>query len=143
MRDCGIKIHSHVLTCPTSRISAISQPKIDRHKAALARTDLSKPVRLVLEAGLFTPETIFFDYGCGHEGDIDRIGDHGYTSSGWDPYYRPDAACTAADIVNLGYIINVIEDPAERREALLKAWQLAGKVLIVAAQVLIEVGCAA
>ncbi|MBD2094461.1 DNA phosphorothioation-associated putative methyltransferase [Trichocoleus sp. FACHB-591] len=136
--DCGIQIQGHVLACPTSRTAAISQPKIDRHKAALVRAELSKPVRVTLEAGLFTPQTTFFDYGCGHGGDIEQIGDRGYTSSGWDPYYRPDALCTAADIVNLGYIINVIEDPAERREALLKAWALTGKVLIVAAQVLIE-----
>ncbi|XGV96552.1 MAG: DNA phosphorothioation-associated putative methyltransferase [Leptolyngbya sp. BL-A-14] len=138
LTDCGIEIQDHVLACPTSRTAVITQPKIDRHKAALVRSELSRPVRVALEAGLFIPETTFFDYGCGHGGDVERIGDRGYTSSGWDPYYRPDTPCGSADIVNLGYIINVIEDPAERREALLKAWGLTGKVLIVAAQVLIE-----
>lgn len=138
LRDYRIEIHGHVLACSTSRIPTISEAKIDRHKAALVRTELSKPVRVALEAGLFTPEMTFFDYGCGHGGDIDRIVDRGYTSSGWDPYYRPDTACTSADIVNLGYIINVIEDPLERREALIKAWNLTHKVLIVSAQVLIE-----
>jgi DNA phosphorothioation-associated putative methyltransferase len=44
----------------------------------------------------------------------------------------------SADVVNLGYVINVIEDTAERREALINAWNLAQKVLIVAAQVLIS-----
>jgi hypothetical protein len=29
---------------------------------------------------------------------------------------------TPADVVNLGYVINVIEDTAERREALINAW---------------------
>jgi hypothetical protein len=43
-----------------------------------------------------------------------------------------------ADVVNIGYVINVIEDTAERRQALLKAWSLTQKVLIVAAQVLID-----
>lgn len=136
--DCRIEIHGHVLACPVAQIPGVAQPKIDRHKAALVRNELSKPVRIALEAGLFTPGTTFFDYGCGHGGDVERVGDRGYTSSGWDPYYRPDASCKLADIVNLGYVINVIEDPAERREALLKAWDLTGKVLIVAAQVLIE-----
>ncbi len=65
-------------------------------------------------------------------------GDRGYTSCGWDFHYCPDASCSAAGIVNSGYIINVIEDPVERRKALLKAWGLTGKVLIVTAQVLIE-----
>jgi len=35
-------------------------------------------------------------------------------------------------------VINVIEDPAERREALINAWELTRKVLLVAAQVLIN-----
>lgn len=138
LTDCGIEIQGHDLACPTSRTGVISQPKIDRHKAALLRTELSKPVRVALEAGLFSSETTFFDYGCGHGGDVERIGDHGYTSSGWDPYYRTYASCQAADIVNLGYVINVIEDPAERRKALLNAWELTQTLLIVAAQVLIE-----
>lgn len=111
--------------------------KIDRHKAAIHRPDLSKPVRLALEAGLFTESSTFFDYGCGHGEDIKRISDRGFTSSGWDPYYRPQSDRTSAEIVNLGYIINVIESQIERREALIKAWELMQKVLIVSAQVLI------
>ena len=111
--------------------------KIDRHKAAIHRPDLSKPVRLALEAGLFTESSTFFDYGCGHGEDIKRISDRGFTSNGWDPYYRTQSDCTSAEIVNLGYIINVIESQIERREALIKAWELTQKVLIVAAQVLI------
>ncbi len=111
--------------------------KIDRHKAAIHRPDLSKPVRLALEAGLFTENTTFFDYGCGHGEDIKRICDRGFTSTGWDPYYQPTSDHTTADIVNLGYVINVIESQIERREALIKAWELAQRVLIVSAQVLI------
>jgi DNA phosphorothioation-associated putative methyltransferase len=111
--------------------------KIDRHKAAIHRPDLSKPVRLALEAGLFIEGSTFFDYGCGHGEDIQRIGDRGFTSTGWDPYYRLTSDHITADIVNLGYVINVIESQIERREALIKAWELAQRVLIVSAQVLI------
>jgi DNA phosphorothioation-associated putative methyltransferase len=113
-------------------------PRIDRHKAAMVRKHLSRPVRAAIEAELFTSETTFFDYGCGYGGDIERIAKQGYQSSGWDPYYRPDEALISADIVNLGYIINVIENLAERREALIKAWEITRKVLIVSAQVLIR-----
>ncbi len=133
-----IELQGHYLACPYSRYAASPTPKIDRHKAALIRTSLSKPVRVALEAGLFTPGSTFFDYGCGHGGDIQRVAEQGFTSSGWDPYYRLDTPYTSADVINLGYIINVVEDPSERREALVKAWELTGKVLIVAAQVLIE-----
>jgi DNA phosphorothioation-associated putative methyltransferase len=117
-----------------------TQVRIDRHKAAISRNDFSKPVRLALEAGLLNQTTTFFDYGCGQGGDLERVGKLGYESSGWDPYYRPDSPLVTADVVNLGYIINVIESQAERREALIKAWELTGQVLIVAAQVLIAQG---
>jgi DNA phosphorothioation-associated putative methyltransferase len=111
---------------------------IDRHKAALVRKTLSRPTRLALSAGLFLPETTFFDYGCGYGGDIERIAEQGYESAGWDPYYCPDSPLAEADIVNLGYVINVIESARERQEALLEAWQLTQQVLIVSAQILID-----
>jgi len=117
-----------------------TQVKIDRHKAAISRNDFSKPVRLALEAGLLNQTTTFFDYGCGQGGDLERLAKLGCESAGWDPYYRPDSSLVSADVVNLGYVINVIESQAERREALIKAWELTGQVLIVAAQVLIAQG---
>ncbi|WP_416670436.1 DNA phosphorothioation-associated putative methyltransferase [Egbenema bharatensis] len=117
-----------------------TQVKIDRHKAAISRNDFSKPVRLALEAGLLNQTKTFFDYGCGQGGDLERVGKLGYESAGWGPYYRPDSPLVTADVVNLGYVINVIESQAERREALIKAWELTGQVLIVAAQVLIAQG---
>ncbi|BAY63488.1 hypothetical protein NIES22_35760 [Calothrix brevissima NIES-22] len=111
---------------------------IERHRAAIARTDISRPVRLAIEWAILNPETTFFDYGCGYGGDVQRVANLGYNSGGWDPYYYPDASITSADVVNLGYVLNVIEDPQERRESLVKAWELTHKVLIVAAQVLIN-----
>jgi hypothetical protein len=110
-----IELQGHYLACPYSRHLTSRTPKIDRHKAALIRSSLSKPVWVALEAGLFAPNSSFFDYGCGHGGDIQHIATQGFISSGWDPYYCPDTACVSADVVNLGYVINVIEDPAERR----------------------------
>jgi DNA phosphorothioation-associated putative methyltransferase len=129
----GIEIQGHQLIQSDAVIKIT--PKIERHRAAMIRHDLSRPVRLALDIGLFNPETSFFDYGCGHGGDISRIADQGYTASGWDPYYAP---LVTADIVNIGFVINVIEDQQERREALIKAWELTQKVLLVAAQVLIS-----
>ncbi|MBE9158215.1 DNA phosphorothioation-associated putative methyltransferase [Nodosilinea sp. LEGE 06152] len=133
----GIEIHNHALACPIKSAQQ-AKPKIQRHKAAIARVTASKPVRLAVEAELFPPDTTYFDYGCGHGADIEYIHRLGLTSSGWDPHFRLDIPHTPADVVNLGYVINVIEDTAERREALINAWGLAQKVLIVAAQVLID-----
>ncbi|NWF61952.1 MAG: DNA phosphorothioation-associated putative methyltransferase [Fischerella sp.] len=112
--------------------------EIERHRAAIFRIDLSRPVRLAIEWSILNKDTTFFDYGCGYGGDVERVANLGYTSAGWDPYYYPDRDRIPADVVNLGYILNVIEDTEERRQALLAAWQLTRKVLIVAAQVLIN-----
>ncbi|MEH2062773.1 MAG: DNA phosphorothioation-associated putative methyltransferase [Nostoc sp.] len=112
--------------------------EIERHRAAIARTDISRPVRLAIEWAILNQDTTFFDYGCGYGGDVQRVANLGYTSAGWDPYYYPDVPRTAADVVNLGYVLNVIEDSEERRQSLLQAWELSGKVLIVAAQILIN-----
>ncbi|MBW4482080.1 MAG: DNA phosphorothioation-associated putative methyltransferase [Tildeniella torsiva UHER 1998/13D] len=140
LQERKLVIHGHALACLMTSEAKQTQPKpkIQRHKAAIARVTASKPVRLAVEAGLFPPDTTYFDYGCGHGADIEYIHRLGLTSAGWDPHFRPDIPHTPADVVNLGYIINVIEDTAERREALINAWGLAQKVLIVAAQVLID-----
>ena len=138
---CGVEIRDHaVVERAKQENSQLSMPKIDRHKAAIIRNSISKPVRLVLEADLFIDGDTFFDYGCGYGGDIQHIGQEGYAAAGWDPYYQPDTPRIHADIVNIGYVINVIESLGERREALLNAWGLTNKLLIVAAQVLIDDG---
>ncbi|WP_413279765.1 DNA phosphorothioation-associated putative methyltransferase [Floridanema evergladense] len=113
-------------------------PQIQRHRAAMVRRDISRPVRLALEANIFHQDSTFFDYGCGYGGDVKRIAEQGFVSYGWDPYYFPYNHIIAADIVNIGYVINVIECQKERREALLKAWELTKQILIVSAQVLID-----
>ena len=135
----GISLVDHRVACPIDSPVAHRQTiLIERHKAALKRSELSRPVRIAVEADLFKPGKTFFDYGCGYGGDIRQIENLGFTGAGWDPYYRPDAEIESADIVNLGYIINVIEDIAERRQALIKAWELTREVLIVSAQVLVD-----
>lgn len=145
----GVKIEGHRVIYNIEKIEievgnhSISHspiPKIDRHKAAIVRSDISRPVRLALEANIFNENTTFFDYGCGHGGDVSRLQERGYISNGWDPYYFPENLRQTADIVNIGYVINVIENLQERREALKQAWELTGQVLLVSAQVLIDDG---
>lgn len=139
LREYQVEIRGHqARTLSRVEESGDDLPKIERHKAAIIRHQLSRPVRLALEAGLFAEGTTFFDYGCGYGGDIEHIAKQGYASSGWDPYYRPETPRVTAEIVNLGYVINVIEDPHERQEVLVQAWELTRRVLIVAAQVLVD-----
>ena len=104
------------------------------HKTAIQRWSLSRPVAMALEDGLLSTKTTFFDYGCGRGGDLKRLHKIGVPVSGWDPAYFPDEERTPADVVNLGYVVNVIEDLEERAVALCAAWELAQKLLIVSAR---------
>lgn len=112
--------------------------EIQRHKAALHRNDISRPIRLGLDDGLVRPETRVLDYGCGHGEDMRQLKARGITCEGWDPVFRPNGERKSADVVNLGYVINVIEDSAERADVLRQAWELTEGVLIVAGRLAIE-----
>jgi DNA phosphorothioation-associated putative methyltransferase len=87
-----------------------------------------------IEDGLITVETSVLDYGCGRGGDVERLTKRGITCTGYDPVYRPTRISRAADVTNLGYVVNVIEDERERRAVLQTAWDLTGKVLVVSAR---------
>ena len=84
------------------------------HKTAMRRIALSRPVARALEDGLITKSRTFFDYGCGRAGDVIRLSQLGFDVSGWDPAYFPDEERVPSNVVNLGYVINVIEDFEER-----------------------------
>ena len=110
----------------------MSTTRADR--TAIRRTSLSRPVALALDDGLVHRERTFFDYGCGRGDDLLRLHKLGIPVSGWDPAFFPDEERTPAGVVNLGYVVNVIEDPDERIVVLAAAWELARKVLVVSAR---------
>jgi DNA phosphorothioation-associated putative methyltransferase len=85
--------------------------------------------------GIVSPARSLFDYGCGRGADVSLLRKAAVVARGWDPYFHPDEDIAPADCVNLGYVLNVIEDPAERTATLQKAFDLTGKVLIVAVRV--------
>jgi len=107
-------------------------------KTARSRSDLSRPIRLAVDAGIINSESTVFDFGCGRGDDLRILKAKGISCSGWDPAYRPDAIHSASDIVNLGYVINVIEDPNKRREALRSAWALSQKAIVISARLDLE-----
>lgn len=109
---------------------------IQRHKTAIRRGDFSRPVKCLLRDGLLNKDITFFDYGCGRGEDLELLTNEGVICSGWDPAYRPDASRQEADVINLGYVINVIEDAQERATTLHAAWALCRHVLAVSAQIL-------
>lgn len=111
---------------------------IARHKAAIRRQELSRPVRVALEDGIISIDSSFLDYGCGLGDDVRNLQARGLTATGWDPVHAPDVARTPADVVNLGYVLNVIEDPAERLCTIKQAWSLAQRALVIAARLTMD-----
>ncbi len=105
-----------------------------RHRTAISRTKLSLPFQCLERHGYLEKNHTIFDYGCGKGGDVDALADQGMEAIGWDPHYRPDNDKNSADVVNIGYVINVIEVPSERLEVLKEAFDLANMLLVVSAQ---------
>ena len=108
--------------------------QIERHKTALTRVALSRPVDRALQDKLITTSTTVLDYGCGRGGDVQRLARNGITCTGYDPVFSPSTELKPADVVNLGYVVNVIEDPNERVQTLHRAWSLTEGLLIVSAR---------
>ena len=105
--------------------------QVDRHKTAIARYRLSKPIQTLMDNELLSKATPLLDYGCGRGDDLRHLDEMGYSVSGWDPVHFPHGKKEPADIVNLGFVINVIEEPTERMEVLQEAFGLTRSLLVV------------
>lgn len=112
----------------------MSGQPIARHKTALVRGSLSRPLAIASADGLLKPGRTIFDYGCGRGDDLRHLRQLGYEAEGWDPAHRPHTERLPADIVNLGYVVNVIEHRAERDAVLRSAWELTRSLLVVSAR---------
>lgn len=104
---------------------------IDRERTALRRRELSSPMQHLLALGFLDGSRTVFDYGCGQGDDVRLLLAMGIDAGGWDPAFRPAEPRAPADIVNLGFVLNVIDDATERRQALESAFSLARHVLVV------------
>ena len=102
-----------------------------RHLTALVRHGFSAPIQTLARYGYLDGSYSFFDYGCGRGSDVKGLIENGLQACGWDPFYAPENSIISADIVNLGFVINVIESLDERFDALLRAYALADELLIV------------
>ncbi|GHF98419.1 hypothetical protein GCM10017567_11410 [Amycolatopsis bullii] len=104
---------------------------VPRHRTAIVRGALSRP----LATALVTTHSTVFDYGCGRGTDLHHLAELSITANGWDPAHRSGSPHIPAQVVNLGFVLNVIEDPGERVATLRDAWNLAQELLIVSARV--------
>jgi len=105
--------------------------EVQRHLTALVRYGFSAPVQMLARFGFLDGSRSVFDYGCGRGDDLRGLQENGIQVLGWDPHYAPDNSKQLSNIVNLGFVINVIEDINERIEALQGAYSLAQELLVV------------
>lgn len=112
----------------------MTTPLVARHKTALTRNALSRPFAVALADNLLSRADTVFDYGCGKGDDIRHLRALGCEADGWDPTHRPGGEHRSAGVVNLGFVLNVIERPSERSEVLERAWRLAERLLVVSAR---------
>jgi hypothetical protein len=119
VREKGYQIVGHDLipiandeTTDVTTEAPTNGDAVARHLTALVRYGFSAPVQALARYGLITPSVEVFDYGCGRGDDIRGLVANGVAACGWDPHYAPDAAKREADVVNLCFVINVIEDRA-------------------------------
>jgi len=102
-----------------------------RQLTALVRYGFSAPFQTLARHGFLDGRYKIFDYGCGRGDDLRGLVENGLEVAGWDPFYAADNSICSADLVNLGFVINVIEDFDERVEALARAFSLAKRLLVV------------
>ena len=105
---------------------------VQRHRTAMSRSALSAPMQALARHGFLDDDLSVFDYGCGRGDDMAVLSSAGIKISGWDPHYAPGTRLEESDVVNLGFVLNVIEEPAERIEAIQAAYGLSRRVLAVA-----------
>lgn len=126
MEEAGLELRGHALVEKGATVVEVA-----RHKTALVRRDLSQPVALMLRWGIVDQTSTVFDYGCGQGDDVAILQANGIEAFGWDPHHAPDGPRRTADAVNLGFVLNVIEEPNERLETLKAAWSFAERALTI------------
>jgi DNA phosphorothioation-associated putative methyltransferase len=129
-----LKPKSFVSVTPYTR-SVDREIQVERHLTAIDRDKLSAPMQAFARHDYLNGDHSILDYGCGKGHDVRELEAHGIDVRGWDPVYSPNTPKTTSDIVNLGYVINVIEDRTERDDALRDAYDCAKKILAVSAMV--------
>jgi DNA phosphorothioation-associated putative methyltransferase len=114
----------------------VESVEVARHKTAILRRDLSQPMQLAVAHGVLPSGSTVFDYGCGLGDDVAALSAAGFEAFGWDPHHAPEGPRRPADVVNLGFVLNVVEDRYERAETLRAAWSFARRAMVVAVMVL-------
>lgn len=137
----GYRLAGHELVpIGNDDVERVSEPStsfngVARHLTALTRYGFSAPIQTLARFGFLDRTKMIFDYGCGRGDDLRGLQENGIDAAGWDPHYAPNNEKLHAHLVNLGFVINVIENLEERVEAIRGAFTLADELLVVSAMI--------
>ena len=109
--------------------------EIARHKTAIDRNQLSAPMQVLAKHGYLDGGYSVLDYGCGKGDDIRELEAHEVDCIGWDPVHLPENDLEVCNAVNLGFVLNVIEDKDERIDTLKRAFEYADQLLVVSVMI--------
>ncbi len=134
LASLGLRVENHQVVLGSEEFVARSNGAVHiaRHRTAISRSRLSTPMRALALWGYLDGSTTVLDYGCGRGDDVRTLCAAGVLATGWDPHFAPEVPREPAEVVNLGFVLNVIEDPDERSAALRAAFGLTRRVLAVA-----------
>ena len=92
-------------------------------------------MKVLDKKGLLSGRYTVLDYGCGIGDDVYTLSKRGVDIIGYDPHFYPDIEKRTSDIVNLGFVLNVIESVQERMSVLVDAFSLSSKLLVVSCRI--------
>lgn len=98
----------------STEATASSFEGIARHLTALTRYGFSAPMQALARFGFLDGTKTVFDYGCGRGDDLRGLRENNIEAYGWDPHFAANNDKRQAHLVNLGFVINVIENIYER-----------------------------
>ncbi|MEC9415837.1 MAG: DNA phosphorothioation-associated putative methyltransferase [Pseudomonadota bacterium] len=136
LAEHGLTVQDHQLIDGNNHVIKVNQddPRVHRYKTALKRNRLSLPIQKLFQHHLLAENDSLMDYGCGQGDDIQILDDMGIAVNGWDPFFYVEGKKIKSDVVNLGYVLNVIDSVKERKETLKTSYALAQKLLIISAR---------
>lgn len=139
LRNLGIRVEGHKVVVIDSDSAVprrgLADKNVARHRTAISRRRLSSPMQALSRWGFINTEATVLDYGCGRGDDVRALREAGVVATGWDPHFAPNEPVETSDIVNLGFVLNVIENQTDRTATLRRAFALARNVLSVAVMV--------
>ena len=105
--------------------------EIKRKNTAIKRNKLSVPFKWLLENNKL--EGKILDYGCGRGDNLSELkNNYNINITGYDKFYEEWSTKPSEtfDIVTCNYVLNVVEDPNERKEIIKDLLKYGKKVYI-------------